>query len=197
MPGILWWLHKLKYLRFNNIHFRSKKRKLTFLFNIISCKSIEVSHRKSFSLLPMRKKISSPRAHDDLSLSSLWVHSDQNVKLWPCRELTMMKMLTASSPRQFVFSWDFHKDSSTCIHCCLNDFDHLVQNAICHKCKIIRITHINKKIQPILFSNIVQFRLKEILIKIWVGCRNSNDCTMHNETNIHPKLHAVHLMPTG
>ena len=89
IPGMLWQLHKSKYIRFKNIHFSFKK---SFQFNIVSYKSFDPIWNH-FHYYPWEKIRSSPWAHGDILMSSLWVHSDQNAESWPSREFTVIKML--------------------------------------------------------------------------------------------------------
>ena len=142
IPGMLWQLHKSKYIRFKNIHFSLKKN--SFQFNMVSYKFL--SRNKIIFIITHEKKIrSSQWAHGDLLMSSLWVHSDQNAEPWPSREFTVIKMLTVIICFLMGFphrSGSLHASSFAPFG---TDFDHLVQKAICHKYKVTRIDHINWK----------------------------------------------------
>ena len=107
IPGMLWQIHKSKYIRFKNIHFSLQK------FNIVSYKSFDPI--RNFHYYPWEKIRSSPWAHGDLLMSSLWVHIDQNAEPWPSRKFTMIKMLTMT----ICFLVGFpHWSGSTCILFC-------------------------------------------------------------------------------
>ena len=78
IPGMLWQLHKSKYVRFKNIHFFLKK-----MFSVQHCQLQILWSDKIIFIITHEKKIrSSPWALGDLLMSSLWVHSDQNAKQW-------------------------------------------------------------------------------------------------------------------
>ena len=113
IPGMLWQLHKSKYIRFKNIHFSLKKKfsvqycQLQILWSIWNHFHYWITHEKKIR--------SSPWAHGDLLMSSLWAHSDQNAEPWLSRQFTVTKMLTVT----ICFLVGFpHRSGSTCISFC-------------------------------------------------------------------------------
>ena len=180
ISGMIWQLHKSKYIRFKNIHFSLKNS-----FQLHCQLQILWSDMKSFSLLPMRKKSG---AHCELTtVTSWWAHCEFTVTKMQSCDLAVSSPWSECSPWQFVFSWDFHTDMV--LHASSfapvgTDFDHLVQKAICHKYKVTRIDHINWKCSDSLLNCCTICVKNEILIKK-NELRNSNDCTMQNEKKIH------------
>ena len=138
---MLWQLHKSKYMRFKNIHFSLKKKKICFQFNIVSYKSFDPIWNH-FHYYPWEKIGSSRWPLDELTVRSQWS------KCRGLHGLAMSSPWSKCSRWQFVFSWDLHSDPV--LHASPfapfgTDFDHLVQKAICHKYKVTRIDHINRK----------------------------------------------------
>ena len=115
IPGMLWQLHKSKYIRFKNIHFSFKKK-----FSVQHCQlQILWSDDEIIFNYPWEKKI------QELTVSSRW----------PLDEPTVSSPWPKCSPWQFVFSWDFH--TGLVLHASSfvpfgTDLDHLVKKAICH-----------------------------------------------------------------
>ena len=108
--GMIWQLNKSKYIRFKNIHFSLK----TGFSSTLSITNSLIRYEIIF-IITHEKQISSPWAHGDLLMSSLWVHSDQNAEPWPSREFTVIKMLTVT----ICFLVGFpHRSGSTCILFC-------------------------------------------------------------------------------
>ena len=128
IPGMLWRLHQWKNIRFKDI---------------VSYKSFDPIWNP-FHYYPWEKIRSTSWAHSDLLMSTLWVHSDQNADPWPSREFTKIKMLTVT----ICFLLGFpHRSGSTCILFCSirNWLWPFASKSICHKYKVTRIDHINRK----------------------------------------------------
>ena len=106
--GMLWQLHKSKYIRFKNIHFSFKQ----VFSSTLSVTNPLIRYEIIFIITHEKKIRSSLWAHGDLLMSSLWVHSGQNAEPWPSREFIVIKMLTVT----ICFLVGFpHRSGSACI----------------------------------------------------------------------------------